>query len=165
MKGRTPKDPTRAAVRRSIARRRLGQDATCSRCGESRPAALVQRSKPRICARCKRLEDGHRTIDDHHVAGQNNSPHTVPIPVNDHRAELSEAQMDWSRRVRENPEGDPLVAAVARLRGAADTIAYIVKWFIVTAADILECLADYMRQQHGSQWWRGTPVERFAPKA
>lgn len=161
---RTPKDPTRTAARRSIAKRRLGQAKTCTRCGESRPAALISRSNPRICAHCKRLEDGHRTTDDHHVAGQNNSPHTTQIPVNDHRAELSEAQMDWSRRVRENPDRDPIVAAAGSLRGFADTIAYLVKQFILTVADMLECLAEYMRQQRGSHWWRGTPIERFAPK-
>jgi hypothetical protein len=110
------------------------------------------------------LEDGHKTIDNHHPAGQNNNPNTVPIPVNDHRAELNEAQMDWSRLVRENPDRDPLVSVVAGLRGAADTIAYLVKWFIVTAADMLECFAEHMRQQHGSQWWRGTPFERHVPR-
>ena len=164
MNRRPPKDATRTAVRRAIARRQLGQATACTRCGESRPEALIRDSTPRRCAHCKRLEDGHRTTDGHHVAGQNNSPITISIPVNDHRAELSLAQMDWSRSVRENPDRDPILALVAGLRGAADTIAYVIKKFIDTAADILERLAAYLRQRLGSQWWRGTPIEPFAPR-
>ena len=165
MKGRTPKDPTRAAVRRSIARRHLGQATTCStKCGESRPPALIRNSSPRLCARCKRLKDGHRTIDNHHPAGENNSPVTVPIPVNDHRADLTDSQRDWARHVLENPDRDPVVMVVAWLRGAGETIAYLVKSFIHAAADVLECLAAYLRQRLGSHWWIGTPLERFAPK-
>ena len=164
MKGPTPKDPTRAAVRRSIARRRLGPAATCTACGESRPAALIRGSNPRLCARCKRVKDGHRAIDHHHVAGEINSPVTVPIPVNDHRAEVTESQKDWGRHVLENPDGDPVVMLVAWLRGAGETIAYLVKSFIDAAADVLECLAAHLRQRLGSQWWRGTPIERYAPK-
>jgi len=86
MRRRTNGDPTR----KSIAARRVGIGSKCE-CGENRPLALIAGSKPMICAACKRRAQGRTTYDHHHPAGDANHRLTVPIPVNDHRAVLSEA--------------------------------------------------------------------------
>jgi hypothetical protein len=52
-------------------------------------------------------------MDAHHVAGKANSPITVPVPVNDHRACLSVAQADWPKSTLMNAHGSPLLAAAA----------------------------------------------------
>lgn len=60
-------------------------------------------------------------MDDHHVFGKANDPTTiVTVPANDHRAELSVAQQDWPKKTPENPDGSPLLAAAARIRGFVD---------------------------------------------
>src|SRR3954466_9864064 len=117
-------DPVRAAARKSAATRRVGVDQQCS-CGEVRPEALIAGSNPMMCAECQRKRKGRRTTDDHHVAGAANSPVTIPIAVNDHRAELSEAQRDWPKRTLENPDGSPVLKVAAGIRGAVDTIRYL----------------------------------------
>jgi hypothetical protein len=65
-----------------------------------------------ICAKCQRQKRGHTVIDNHHPFAEANDPKTtVPVSVNDHRADLNEAQNDWPRQTRENPDGSPLLAA------------------------------------------------------
>jgi hypothetical protein len=164
MKRNHPSHRVNAAGRRAVAQRRVGLNARCHSCGETRPEALIRRSKPMRCAECQRKAEGQSAVDQHHVAGRNNSPVTIPIPVNDHRAELSVAQMDWSRNVRENPTGDPLIAAAAMLRGTADVVMYLFDKFVDTAIALLELLADYLTRTRGPQWWRGTPIDRFSPQ-
>ena len=163
MKRWRPKHPGRVAARRARAQRRVGEGARCH-CGESRPEALIAGSKPMRCAECQRKAEGRPVTDDHHDAGRGNSPLTIPVPVNDHRAELSVMQMDWGKTMRENPEGDPLIAAAALLRGSADITAYLQEHRIDVAIALLEMVAESNRQRLGSKWWRGTDVERFAPK-
>ena len=157
-----PKNPAKAAARKSLAQRRVGRNARC-RCSESRPEALIRGTKPIQCAECQRKVKGLSVMDDHHPAGRNNSPVTTPLPANDHRAELSVMQMDWSRTMRENPSRDPIIAAAAMLRGAADMILFLLDKFVDTAIALLETLAEFMTRRFGSQWWRGTPIEEFAP--
>ena len=102
------RDPEAAYKREATARRRVGEGARCA-CGESRPLALIPGSSPTICAQRKRQLKGHSIMDKHHVFGEANDRHTtVSVPVNDHRAELNEAQNDWPKRTRENPDGSPL---------------------------------------------------------
>ena len=90
------RDPEAAHAREVTAARRVGPNAKCA-CGETRPEALIAGSKPIICAECQRKKEGKTTKDDHHVAGEANSPVTIPMPVNDHRAELNVAQYDWPK--------------------------------------------------------------------
>lgn len=163
MNRRHPRDPAKAAARKAVAQRRIGRGARC-RCGESRPEALIRGTRPIRCAACQRRAEGQSTIDEHHIAGRNNSPITVPVSVNDHRAELSVMQMDWTRTMRENPEGDPVIAAAAALRGVTDMIHFLIDRFVDTVIALLEALAAYLNRPLGRQWWRGTPVESFAPK-
>lgn len=163
MKRRRSSNPVNAAIREDRAQRRVGANARCHVCRESRPEALIRGSNPMICAECQRKAHGQSTIDDHHVAGRNNSPETIPLPVNDHRAELSVAQMDWSQEMRENPSGCPLIRAQAMLQGTADVVRYLFDKFVDFAVALLGTLSEYLRQTLGAHWWRGTPIDRFSP--
>src|SRR5271155_2369537 len=98
------RDPGAAHQRKAAAARRFPPNSQCA-CGEMRPEAFVPKSNPVICAACDRTMRGMTTLDNHHVAGQSNSRVTIPVPVNDHRAELSVAQYDWPKRTLENPDG------------------------------------------------------------
>ena len=127
-----------------------------------RPEALIGSSG--VCAACKRRTKGHAVTDHHHVAGSANSPVTVPIPVNDHRAILSTAQYDWPEETLENPEGCPLRAAAACIRGFIDSIRYLCEKLLTGVAGLLEWLSNYLIDRFGTQWWIGTPIEQFGRK-
>jgi len=67
-----------------------------------------------ICAECQRKKKGQNIVDNHHPFMKANDPSTtIPVPVNDHRADLNEAQNDWPKKTRENPDGSPLLAELA----------------------------------------------------
>lgn len=153
------RDPIAAHQRTTVARRRVGKNAQCA-CGESRPEALVSGSNPAICAVCDRKQRGKTTLDRHHVAGKSNSPVTIPIPVNDHRARFSVDQHDWPRQTLENPNGSPLLAIAASLRGYSDTTIYLLETLL--HPDMLEALDAFLIEKHGPKWWIG--VEKYARK-
>jgi len=158
-----PRDPVDVYVRKAAAARRTGVGKQCA-CGEARPEALVKNSNPTICAACTRKKRGHTTMDDHHIAAEANNPLTVPVPVNDHRAELSVAQYDWPKETRENPDGCPLLAAAGCIRGFVDWVIYIIKKGLLWTAEMLEALSKFLADKLGLKWWVGTPLERFAPE-
>jgi hypothetical protein len=164
MKPRTPsrRDPIGHARRRATAQRRVGAAAACA-CGESRPAALIAGTSPTTCAHCTRLRKGKTTLDKHHPAGRANDPTTVPIPTNDHIAVLTEAQHDWPPQTRENSAGDPLLRFAASVRGFCDTLLYLAKRLLLSTAQMLEIASRYFTDTLGPFWWRGTPLEAFAP--
>jgi hypothetical protein len=139
------RDPIRAHQRRAIAARRVGENAQCA-CGEKRPEALVSGSTPIICASCQRRRKGQSTMDDHHVAGRANSPITIPVRANDHRAVLSPAQFEWPQDTLENPEGLETLKAAACIRGVADTYDYLANTLLRPVAERLEELAKLERQ-------------------
>src|SRR6185437_4164906 len=118
---------------------------------------------PMICASCQRKEKGRTTVDRHHFAGKANSPVTVSVPVNDHRARLSVAQADWPKATLTNPQGSPLRVAAASVRGFVDTVLYLVEAGLRWVADMLEQLDEYLLKKLGPRWWRGTSIEQFAP--
>jgi hypothetical protein len=157
------RDPGAARVRKARAKRRVGADARCA-CGESRPEALIAKGDPIICAACDRKKKGKTTMDNHHPFGKANNPTTIPVPVNDHRADLSTVQYDWPEETRENPDGSPLLAAAACLRGFVDTVVYLIRKSILWIAEALEWLNAFLLEQLGPQWWVGTPLEQFIPK-
>ncbi len=103
-------------------------------------------------------------MDDHHPFGRSNSPITIPVPVNDHRAELSTAQADWPKETLQNPDGSPLLAAAACIRGFGDWVVYLIKKGLLCVAELLEALNKFLVEQRGRKWWVGTPLERFAPE-
>src|SRR5271169_4105615 len=111
-----PRNPRATYRRRAVAARRFGPGAKC-KCGESRPEALIPGSKPVICAACDRRKRGRRKTDDHHMVGEANGPLTMRVPVNDHRGFLSPLQSEWPRKTLENPNGNPLLAKAAFIRG------------------------------------------------
>lgn len=101
------------------------------------------------------------TDDEHHPAGAANNPMTIPMPVNDHRAELSVAQSDWPKRTLENHNGSPLLAAAGCIRGYADTDFYLIEKLLLRRAEMLEALDAFLAQELGPEWWVGTELERF----
>ena len=163
-----PNNPISNHARKARASRRVGIGQQCA-CGESRPEArpeaLIPGSNPMICARCRRIEKGQSTKDRHHPAGKANDATTIPIDVNDHRAELSTNQQDWETPILENPDGCPVVAAAGRIRGIADTIIYLIEKLIRWIPRMLVALSEYLKETLGPKWWIGTPLESFAPKA
>ena len=157
------RDPGGAHRRKVIAARRVGVGARCS-CGEDRPEALIAGSSPTICGACQRAEKGRSTIDQHHFAGRANSPATIPVPVNDHRAILSVAQAEWPKPTLTNAEGSPLLAGAACLRGFVDTILYLIEKGLLWLADMLERLDEILMKQLGPRWWVNTKIDEFTPK-
>jgi hypothetical protein len=149
-------------VRRENAERRIGTEATCSKCSETRAQALIPGSTPVICVECDRKRKGRSTDDHHHFAGRANDATTVPVPANDHVADLSERQRDWPRETLENPHGDPLRRAAACLRGIRDILHYLLDKAVFWIATMLEALSESMVAKHGPTWFVGTPLEQFA---
>lgn len=148
--------------RRAGAARRVGLESQCA-CGEKRPEALIAGSNPTMCAACVRKRRGQTTVDYHHVAGKENTPVTIPVPVNDHRAELSVAQGDWPKETRENPDSSPLLAAAAYIRGFMDTVNYLLEklfWIV----EMLEMADPILVKKLGAKWWLKMGLRQFEPK-
>lgn len=157
-------DAIRQFQRQETTARRAGKNKSCESCGEMRLEALVRGGKPTSCAECRRKTKGQTIMDNHHVAGRANSPVTVPIPVNDHRAELSVAQFNWPKGTLENSAGCPLLAAAASVRGSVDLIRHAIENCLRWIAEMLEILSAFLEEKLGSQWWINTPVAQFSPK-
>lgn len=145
--------------RKAVGRRRLGKNDTCATCGGKE--ALIAKSKPRICAACQRKVQGKSDIDQHHVAGQNNHPGTVPVPVNDHRAVLSVKQLQWPAETLRNPDQSPLRAIAGCVRGFIDFVEYCIETFLDWIAEALERLDDHLAEKLGPQWWVDTTFGDF----
>jgi hypothetical protein len=156
------RDPIKTYKRKATAARRVGQDARCTYCGEARPEALNLKSKPITCEECHRKRRGKTTMDQHHIAGRANSPITTSIPANDHRAELSVAQQEWPKEVRENPDGCPLLRAAAHILGFVDTVIHYMREFLLWIADLLIALSAHLAQAWGRKWWLKSDLKRFA---
>lgn len=154
------RDPIGYELRRSRAQRRVGFGAVCSWCGEDRPEALIPGSKPLICAECQREAQGQATMDLHHVSGRANDSLTIPVPANDHRAELSTAMMDWPKETRENPDASPLLATAGRIRGHCDLHVYLLESLLLPSAELLEHLHSYLSTTFGDEYWT-TPNSRL----
>jgi hypothetical protein len=152
-KKRPPRDPRAAYGREVIAARRVGEGRKCTKCGETRPRALIPSSDPTICAKCDRKKRRRKTKDNHHIAGKANNDMTITIDVNDHRAELSEAQRDWPRKTLENPARSPLLSGAGHTRGFIDMKTYMAEEFLLWIAEMLE-----------QGWWKRTKLRRFEPK-
>ena len=103
-------------------------------------------------------------MDKHHVAGRANSPVTISIHTNDHRAVLSVDQYDWPKGTLENTDGSPLIAAAACIRGFISTIAHLTDRLLTWIVAMLELLDVFLTDRLGSRWWINTNLNRFAPK-
>ena len=157
------RDPIAEHVRRSRAARRVGE-GQCTGCGESRPEALVPGSIPLLCDTCNRVKQGKSPIDLHHPAGVANDPTTIPVPVNDHRANLSTAQYNWPKRTLENPDGSPLLRAAACIRGFWDMVVYLAQKLLLWIPEFLEALDAHLTKKSGPEWWKDSELKKFAPK-
>ncbi len=158
---RTSRNPVGAAKRRAVAARRIGLGQACA-CGESDPLALVEGTNPIVCAKCQRLQCGKNPLDKHHIAGKNNHSATISIPVNDHRTFLSEAQYEWPKDMLRNADSSPILAAAACIRGAVETINYILDRLLLWIVDLLHVLDSYLAQKLGRQWWLNSPIASVA---
>jgi hypothetical protein len=103
-------------------------------------------------------------LDYHHPAGKANDPTTVPIPTNDHRADLSPKQYDWPHKTWKNLSGSPLLAGAACVRGYSETEAHLLAKLVIPRAEMLEALDAFLDKRLGPKWWVGTEMERFAPR-
>lgn len=158
---RIPNDPIAAAKRQSVARRRIALGARCVFCGEDRAAALVAGSNPTICKQCQRLKDGKSPCDNHHVAGKANHQLTIPVPVNDHVAILSEDQYDWPKATLENSDRSPLLAVAACIRCIYDTFLYLLHKLLFWAAEFVELLDAFLVSHFGPKWWTSQQFTEF----
>lgn len=156
------RDAGAAYQRKVAAERRFPPGSHCA-CGETRPEAFVS-SDPVTCAACDRASRRKSVLDDHHPAGKSNNPATVPVPVNDHRAELSPAQYDWPRATLENRNGSPLLARAAEIRGYIDTNSYLVEKLLRPHAEFCELMDEFLTEAFGPEWWSDPRLEKFTPK-
>jgi hypothetical protein len=152
MPPRKQKDPIKAAAREGRAQRRVGEGAMCA-CGEARPEALIAGRKEAICFNCDAQRRGKSAREAHHVAGRANSPVTLDVSINDHRAELSIAQYDWPKQTLRNPEASPLLAAAGGIRGFIDTLLFLIGKLLAPIPDALEAYDTQLRERLGPQWW------------
>ncbi len=73
-------DPMASDRRAAKRKRRLSPDAACALCGETDPDVLINPSRKHL-------------IEEHHAAGIDNDPVTVPLCLN-HHAKISIGQQD-----------------------------------------------------------------------
>lgn len=163
MAARRRSDPIKAAARHERAQRRVGEDAACT-CGERRPAALIVGREPIVCFECDARERGASTLEEHHCAGRTNDPTTTNVPVNDHRAVLTEDQYNWPRRTQENPDGSPLLAISGCIRGFIATANYLMERLLGRIPEQLEALDTYLCEQLGPRWWLKAPLRQPPPR-
>jgi hypothetical protein len=147
-----------------MAARRVGLDNACP-CGESRPEALIPGSNPMICAGCDRKRRGRKTSDHHHLFAISNSPVSVSIPVNDHRASLSVSQHNWPRETLENRDGSPLLSSAAKIRGFIDFVVYLMQEHLLPIATMLELLDTILRRKLGTKYWEKLKLKALERKA
>jgi hypothetical protein len=88
----------------------------------------------------------------------------MPVPANDHCAVLSVAQYNWPRETLENPDGCPLRAAAACIRGFIDYIYYAIETYLLWIPEMLETLSTFLKDNLGPKWWHNTLLEQFSPK-
>jgi hypothetical protein len=100
-------------------------------------------------------------FEAHHVAGRANSATTLPLPINDHRAELSLAQYEWAQNTLQNPEGSPLLAMSGCIRGFIDALIYLIRKLLGWIPEALEAHDAQLREQQGPKWWLNTPMDRW----
>ncbi len=158
------RDAVAAYQRKAKAIRRVGENARCAHCGENRPEALIPKSKPMTCAECQRQKNARKPTDNHHVFGKTNSPITVSILANDHRAQLSIDQYEWPEETLRNPEGCPLLRSAAFIRGFVDIVSYFMREQLLPVALLLESLSSFLVNNLGRRWWLKTDLQKFSPK-
>lgn len=72
----------KSAIRHERKRKRLGSEQ-CAMCGID-DIRMLQSTQVVLCAECRKKLQGQSVYEDHHLAGQQNSPLTIPLPANEH---------------------------------------------------------------------------------
>jgi len=135
----------------------------CQRCGNERhPAALTGTAPNIVCYECLLKESGRSWTEGHHPAGRHNDPTTVAVPSNDHRV-LSDMQRDWPEQTLRNPDGSPLLAAAAALRGWMDVMLIIIERTVDYIPAFLELLDQRLQEEWGDRWWEELGLEGVKP--
>lgn len=156
------KDDIARQIRDEAAYERFGtRNPRCQHCGESDRSALQGSHPDIVCCECSARFVGRSSIERHHPAGRHNSHATVPIPVNDHRV-LSDMQRDWPERTLRNPDGSPLLAAAAAIRGWLDVLWLIVQRTVGHIPALLESLDEGLQSTYGDRWWEKLSMEGLA---
>lgn len=158
---RRSNDPIKAGVRHAKRERRVGAGAACADCGDNRAEMLVRSSRPRRCLKCYAIKRGKKPSERHHIAGEANSPIQVEVPIRGHR-KLSDAQYEWPPGTERNPDGSPLIALAASLRGVADFVGELVVAFMHYLAETAEKIDAWLREKHGL-WWKDGPFDGWQP--
>jgi hypothetical protein len=158
------RNPRAAYRRRVVAARRFAIGTKCM-CGESRSEALVPGTKQTICYKCDRKLRKRKTRENHHLFGESNSPFTMSVPVNDHRASLSTAQYDWPRKTLENKNRSTSLAGAAFIRGFTDIVVYLLDEVLIPIAEMLELLDTILEKKLGKKYWKKTKLKAFEPKS
>jgi hypothetical protein len=140
---------THEDMRRAQRQRRFGPDARCAICGESDPIALVRSD---LCYECQARQAGKPDIEQHHVAGKQNSDVTVPLLANEHRL-ASDMQQDWPQRTLRNPDSSPLLKASGSIRGFLDILRLIIDRVLGWIPEYLEKLDTSLTSLFGQRWW------------
>jgi hypothetical protein len=152
-------DPFGAWLRSSRSQRRVGSAAVCASCGkESRPYALIFGRDPPCCYRCDRIAQGRPPYELNHVFGQHNSDLTICYPINSHRAVFSVKQLDWTDETLENPNGDLLLAGIARFHGLENNTAQMLADCIAFAPQ-LKHVQELLVTIYGEKWLPGLEAD------
>ena len=129
----------------------LGDDATCSQCGETLLDALTAQRGGPVCYECLARARGRPTVEWHHPTGKANDPAmVVGLPGNLHRA-LDAMKDIWPDEVRKNPDGDPLVRII-QLALAQRDWATVMPPAWQAASDYLQLLHRRLREKFGDDW-------------
>jgi hypothetical protein len=139
--------------RKEAAFERLGtRQPRCQYCNESNPFALQGIYPDIVCYECAAKQAGRAWTEDHHPAGRRNDSFAVKIPGNDHRV-LSVMQDSWPKGTLRNPNGSPLLAAAAKLRGWLNVLDLIIERTVGFIPAFLELLDERLREEWGDRWW------------
>ena len=144
----------RAAAKLEMRRRRHGGGAsrcTATGCTETDPRGLTGAGDAVLCAEHRAAAAGRARSELHHVAGRRNSHVVVPLLGNWH-AQLSHEQMGWPPELLRNPEADPLLRAIAAVRGSRETTTVILDEVLGPLEFELSNLRDFLADAAGPDW-------------
>lgn len=148
------------------ARRRVlgAADPRCAvpGCDETDPRALIGAYPRVLCAEHQADAEGDAWLEGHHVAGRHNDPTEVWLPANWHAIMTSEQQTAWPRELLRNPDGDPLLRTIARVRGSRETIGTILERALAPIEREDADLHDYLDERLGPGWVAGFAAWRVA---
>ena len=153
----TIRSPPGCAARAPSAVSGLGLSANRA-AEESRPYALIFGREPPCCYRCDRIAQGQLPYENNHAFGKRNSDLTIRYPINDHRAVLNVKQLDWTAETLENPNGDVLLAGIARFHGLENNTAHMLADCIAFAPQ-LKHVQELLVTIYGEKWLPGLEAE------